>query len=341
MSGRRGFLTKNQTKTVEDARRVLKDSGYNSKETYRSCLSKFVSDVYGCVGVIPPKTYVFSSPLACMLGMPHITKLHSDDNPLYLLTDLQNAFCSTLPFPSVLDGVVDKDRAMTSMVTQALNSSRKEQVPENFKEAFIREMKEQCEGTTEEFTDLLGRNLSSNSFLHGKDWWSNTATGGTWIWPYNAFVAACLKPVRADFDDRGRPHREDDAAIEFADGFRVWSWHGVLVPKEVILFPEALGFNNVEKETNLEVRRIMIERIGPGKYLKQAGAVLEDMDTLTLDGSAPRALMKDKLGNKWLVGTDGSTARVYTMAVPPDVKTCKEAHELIAGFEESRLIAEA
>jgi len=65
------------------------------------------------------------------------------------------------------------------------------------------------------------------------------------------------------------------------------------------------------------------------------------MDSMTLQGSAPRALMRDDLGNMWLVGTDGSTARVYTMAVPSDVSTCKEAHERICGFGENRLIAEA
>jgi hypothetical protein len=33
-------------------------------------------------------------------------------------------------------------------------------------------------------------------------------------------------------------------------------------------------------------------------------------------GSMPRALMVDKQGQRWLVGTDGSTKRVYYMRAP-------------------------
>ena len=85
-----------------------------------------------------------------------------------------------------------------------------------------------------------------------------------------------------------------------------------------------------------------IERMGPAKYMQEAGSKLIDMATLTLVGSAPRALMEDAVGNLWLVGTDGSTKRVYTMSVPREAKTCAEAHRLISGLDnESRLIAEA
>lgn len=334
MSGRRGYLTKDQTSAIEEARRRLRDARTHPQISYGSAISEFVSFVYGCLGVAPPKIYRFSSPLACMLALPRVMGMHSDNGTLYVLTDLTNAFNSRLT------GVREpnKDDNMASVVSQAVGSiTSQEHTSDLFKETFVRQMKQQCKGTENEFRALT-RSLSP---LHGKDWWSSAGPGGTWIWPYNEFVVACDKPIRMEFDDRARPHREDDAAIEFADSYRVWAWHGVLVPKEVILFPGALSFTNVEKEQNVEVRRIMIERIGHGKYLKQAEAVLVDMDALTLDGSAPRALMKDKLGNMWLVGTDGSTARVYTMAVPPDVKTCKEAHERICGFEESRLIAEA
>lgn len=269
-----------------------------------------------------------------MLALPRIIANHSNNIPSYLLTDLQSAFNTLRQDQRNLD----RKANLASTVSQGVNSVKPEDpLSDVFKETFIREMKEQCVGTEREFRDMT----KSRFHLAGGDWWTSAGPGGTWVWPYNEFAVASARPIRAEFDDRARPHREDDAAIEFADSYRVWTWHGVVVPKEVILFPEALSFTNVEKERNVEVRRIMIERIGHGKYLKQAEAVLVDMDALTLDGSAPRALMKDKLGNMWLVGTDGSTARVYTMAVPPDVKTCKEAHESICGFEESRLIAEA
>lgn len=343
MSGQRGYLTQDQTSKIERARRTLLSAPLHPEEDYDKAVKNFVSEVYKSIGVDVPKVYRFASPLACMLALSHLMQIHGQ-SLLYVLTDFRNGFGSSLR------PVVDEDSeavearedpmgTVGNMVTQGLRQPRDEQISDLFEEAFVRQMKERCGGKDRGYASLV-KGFKPES-ISGKDWWSSVAGGGTWIWPYNKFAVACDRPIRADFDERRRCHREDDAAIEFADGYRVWAWHGIIVPKHVILFPQALSFNNVEKETNLETRRIMIERIGAGNYLRQAGAVLEDIDTLTLDGSAPRALMKDKLGNKWLVGTDGSTARVYTMAVPPEAKTCKEAHELICGFEESRLIAEA
>lgn len=290
------------------------------EEAYNEALGKFTADIYQAIGIGRPKVYRFHSPLAAMLALPQIKGVHRSD----LLTDFQNALAGE---PGVKSG---------RTVFQALGLPKEEQVSDLFEKAFVGQMGEQC-GCKEKTSRAL---LKSFSPLSGIEWFG-AISSGTWIWPFDEFVVASDWPIRSEKDERGRVHGENDAAVEFADSYRVWVWHDTIVPKQVILFPEALAFEHVEKERNLEIRRIMIERIGAGKYLKQAGAVLEDMDTLTLDGSAPRALMRDKLGNKWLVGTDGSTARVYTMAVPERVKTCKEAHEMIAGFDESRLIAEA
>lgn len=327
MSGRSGFLGQMQIEKIESARRTLRDIPCRPEAPYTEALDRFAADVYGAIGLKAPKVYRFDSPLASILAIPHIRRLHSSAVSSDLLTDLRNVLGVSLS-----PGMSRSD--VGPLLGSSIALPLEEQISDLFKNAFIRQMKDQCGLNEKASLALMARRGE------GEAWWSSIASG-TWVWPYDGFAVACDQPLRIETDERGRTHGENDAAIEFADSYRVWAWHGVLVPKHVILFPEALGFDNVEKERNLEIRRIMIERVGPGKYLRQAGAVLEDMDTLTLDGSAPRALMKDKLGNKWLVGTDGSTARVYTMAVPENVKTCKEAHEMIAGFDESRLIAEA
>jgi hypothetical protein len=107
--------------------------------------------------------------------------------------------------------------------------------------------------------------------------------------------------------------------------------------------PDKLTSEEIETEGNAEVRRIMIERFGPSRYMKETGAQCLDFSSgLGLVGSAPRALYQTTKGEKWLVGSDGSTKRVYWMPVPAEAKTCAEAHCLIAGMDtESRLIAEA
>jgi hypothetical protein len=155
-----------------------------------------------------------------------------------------------------------------------------------------------------------------------------------WVAKPKVFVERPTASIR-------RLHREDGPALE-SDIENLYFWHGVLVPAFVVTRPEWITMKHIQTETNLEVQRVMIERMGAGKYLSAAGAKLIDMDSLTLEGSAPRALMEDKTGNRWLTGTDGSTARVYTMAVPREAKSCAEAHRMISGLDrESRLIAEA
>ena len=165
-------------------------------------------------------------------------------------------------------------------------------------------------------------------------------TCGWWA-PYRDACIIQHRHTHVYFDDLKRLHRDDGPAVLYRDGFSVFSLHGVRVPERVVLAPETITLAEISAETNAEVRRIMIERYGPGKYLQESGAKLLDMDSLTLEGSACRALMEDSAGDRWLVGTDGSTKRVYHMPVPAEAQTCSEAHAMIAGFPENRLLAES
>lgn len=83
----------------------------------------------------------------------------------------------------------------------------------------------------------------------------------------------------------------------------------------------------------------MRERYGEGRYLKDCGAKLVNADYEgARKGAAPRALLKDDEGQQFLVGTDGSTGRVYFMRVSDNVKTCVKAHNELCGFDESRIL---
>ena len=163
---------------------------------------------------------------------------------------------------------------------------------------------------------------------------------GAWLLHWSDDTLYWVAKPKVHVDEQRRLHREDGPALE-SDIEPLYFLSSVLVTEQVVMFPETLTVEQIREEENAEAQRIMIERMGAGEYLAECGAKLIDMDSLTLTGSAPRALMEDDLGNKWLVGTDGSTARVYHMNVPQEAQTCKEAHQMIAGFDESRLVAEA
>ena len=109
----------------------------------------------------------------------------------------------------------------------------------------------------------------------------------------------------------------------------------------VIESPHKITLKLIKEESNQEIKRVMIERYGISKYLMDVGAKILDMDTLTLEGSAPRALMEDDNGDRYLIGSDGSTSRVYHMRVDNNINKCNEAHNLLAGFDENLILVES
>lgn len=181
------------------------------------------------------------------------------------------------------------------------------------------------------YQDVLGVEIDPKAH----DWEDITMSCGWW-YAFSGAVICLEKYEEIHLDAQNRLHREDGFAVKYRnDSGGEFFWHGQNVPAKVIMAPETLTVDEISKETNAEVQRIMVERYGPGKYMQDSGSQLIDADGgLGKMGSAPRALYQDKTGQKWLVGTDGSTARVYYMAVPPEVNTCQEAHQAIGGMED-------
>ncbi|MCC6149450.1 MAG: hypothetical protein IT461_04295 [Planctomycetes bacterium] len=168
---------------------------------------------------------------------------------------------------------------------------------------------------------------------------------GFWCWPGGSVCVCSERPHTFKVNHDNRIHCDDGPAMAFGDGFAVYAIHGVEVPEHVVMRPKEITVEKIEAEKNAEVRRIMTERFGYGRYLSETGAKVLDMDMIAVNsldeafGSMPRALMEDKQGQRWLVGTDGSTKRVYYMRAPREANTCAEAHSALAGFDENQIIA--
>jgi hypothetical protein len=73
-------------------------------------------------------------------------------------------------------------------------------------------------------------------------------------------------------DDRGRLHCENGPALSYPDGWNIYAVHGVRVPARIIEQPGSLTIAEIEKESNTEIRRVMIERYGPERFLFDSGA---------------------------------------------------------------------
>jgi hypothetical protein len=178
------------------------------------------------------------------------------------------------------------------------------------------------------------------------DLWNNIIQKCGYIFQVDNMVIITNRPEEIHFDESNELHNEKGAAIKFRRGTKsnIYAVHGVLVPENVIMMPELITVKDIEAQDNAEVKRIMMSQMGISKYLEQTDAKVLHTDSTFVsmfndNRKVPRVLMQDKENRKFLVGTDGSTARVYYMQVPNSVKTCSEAASALAGFDESNIIA--
>jgi hypothetical protein len=158
--------------------------------------------------------------------------------------------------------------------------------------------------------------------------------------PKREIIAVPRPALRIEND---RLHCADAPAVcwpqpEWGGGESYYFWHGVQVPERVILAPEGLTAEKIAHEGNVEVRRIMIERFGVERYLRDSWAEkvsVDDYGTLwrvLLSRDEPLVLLQVLNSTP---ETDGSF-RDYFLRVPPNMRTAREAVAWSFGYEEAQ-----
>ena len=178
------------------------------------------------------------------------------------------------------------------------------------------------------------------------DLWMKAINDIHWMVPFKGICFVSDFPVSLSIDSAGRLHNESKAALEYADGYAIFAWHGSRIEwdsaEHVILHPDRLTVTEIDKETNQEVKRVMLQRYGLDRYLR--------------DGKA-KCLHRDQYGKlyqKELPGTSGEdgqplkltmvavknstpepdgSIKDYFLQVPPHCKTAREAVAWTFGFE--------
>jgi hypothetical protein len=153
-----------------------------------------------------------------------------------------------------------------------------------------------------------------------------------------AFV--CQKPTICSIDEGGRLHSDSGPALRFTDDFSAYAWHGVIVDERIIAHPETITVAEIESTSNIEIRRVLIERYGQPRYLEDTGATIRHQDeygTLyhkVIPGDEPLAMVKVVNSTP---EPDG-TYKDYFLRVPPHVQTARQAVAWTFGFEEEEYL---
>ncbi len=148
------------------------------------------------------------------------------------------------------------------------------------------------------------------------------------------------RPTTVSFDDAGRLHSDDGPALRYPGGTELWFDHGVEVPSYVITDPASITVERIDAEANAEVRRVMTERFGPERLVREGGAELVDEDETgrlwrrSFPGARwnrPEPLVMVEVRNS-TPEPDGSV-RMYFLRVPPTIASARAAVAWTFGLE--------
>jgi len=155
------------------------------------------------------------------------------------------------------------------------------------------------------------------------------------IYPFEDFCVISEKPVNIKMKNMVL-HNDKGAVVQYADGFSVYSLNGVRVPRELVETPaEKLDPQLVVKETNAEVRREIVRKIGVERICQKLGAKV-------LDKKGNYELLNLNLGENrirpYLKMLNPSVGTYHIEGVAPDIKTVEQALNWRNQTEETPLV---
>lgn len=190
------------------------------------------------------------------------------------------------------------------------------------------------------FRDVLGLRLKEHeSYEH----YEQAALEGGFRVMHEEFCIVSDFPERISKDEQNRPHCDDGPSHRWRDGWSLWYVHGVRVTEQIVMRPETLSVQQIDDEQNAEVRRVMIERFGQERYVRESGAkVVHEIaaDHKLIGLRTARLLVKPVRDDEPIVmldmlnstpEPDGSTRR-YMIRIDPNAYGGKAARDCLAAM---------
>lgn len=149
---------------------------------------------------------------------------------------------------------------------------------------------------------------------------------GFW-WDFEDCLMVSEKPVELHIDNRGRLHSTTGPAIRYSDGWELYFFQNVSVPSWLVLQPEQISVASIETESNVELRRVMLEQYGIEKYIRTSGAQIVQEDEFgilyrkAIANDEPLVMVKVVNST---AEPDG-TYREYFLRVPPNTMSARAA----------------
>jgi len=143
------------------------------------------------------------------------------------------------------------------------------------------------------------------------------------IFAFEKICFVCDRPRHLRFDSQNRLHAEGEPAIEFADGWNFYYYHGVRLPEEYgQVHPNQWQSQWLLAEENAELRRVLIQGIGYDR-------ICQELEAKQIDSWQEYALLQidnaDVEPICLLKMTCPSTGFIHGLRVPPNLTSAREA----------------
>jgi hypothetical protein len=156
--------------------------------------------------------------------------------------------------------------------------------------------------------------------------WQLAGNAG-WMQPHAWTCWLCERPDLLCVDVNDRLHHPTGPALRFRDGFSAFAWRGVELPRALIECPKRITPAAIDGQTNVQIRRCMIEIMTPRRYVAEGGAkrIAEDETGILWRRTW---LAHDAWAAVEVINAtpelDGSRKH-YFLQVPPNLQTAREA----------------
>ena len=284
-------LTPEQEAELPKFRQKYLDIACNGSRINRNELESALADAYDIIGKPAPKVFIFDSPAACMLAIKIFQM--GDESMSQLYSQLSSQLSSQLYSQKIYNSnylLGSHNLYWIAYYRFALDIgiTVPEEVSNNLD--IIKRISSQCE------------------------WW----------WPFENIVIVSEKPTMVKWDGENRLHNETGPAVEYADGYSLYSWRGIAIPENWIADgpPESKDIMRIE---NIEQRRIACEMRGWHNILPDIGAVLIDKHKNPQVGELWEADLPDN-GLERFLKVECGTGRTFAIPVGMEYNTAREAN---------------
>jgi hypothetical protein len=171
---------------------------------------------------------------------------------------------------------------------------------------------------------LAGLDIDYSKWIH----YENAAIYGGPRYMHAKFCIVSDRPRILRVDDLNRPHSSLGPSHEWADGVRLYYWHGVKVEEAWIERPQDVDVSKVFTEANNEKRAALAQIVGWDRVLSVYRPRTIDKDAEHI-GELLEVDLPDAPGSRFLrvIGPGNAGPRgAYVLGVPREMRTAREAN---------------